>query len=252
MEDSDHPFLSCVCLTYNRPKCVDSILACYQAFDWPISRRELIILDDGGLHRTQQGSGWRLVTAAQRFSTLGEKRNFATTLVARDCWAIVVMDDDDIYLPWTLRAHFFALAQAGWSRPSQVYHAKGDSLHLANTGGLYHASWAFRRDVLTRVGGYPQINNGEDQVLAASLMAAGVSVMDPISAFPPFFILEFETGYPHLSLMDNETGWSQMQSLRDKLHGHLNSEPRTVTPQWRKDYIKMARQAIAQGQPSLE
>ncbi len=248
MEDCDHPFLSCLCLTYNRPKCVDSILACYQAFDWPISRRELIILDDGGLHKPQQGAGWRLVTVAQRFSSLGEKRNFAMSLVADDCWAIVVMDDDDIYLPWTLRAHFFALAQAEWSRPGQVYHAKGDSLHVANTDGLYHASWAFRRDVIIQAGGYPPMNSGEDQVLAAKLMAAGVSVMDPTSAFPPFFILEWETGYPHLSLMENETGWSQMQSLRDDLQNDVNSELRTVTPQWRKDYINMARQVIAQRQ----
>ena len=103
----------------------------------------------------------------KRFPTLGEKRNAAAALVADDVEALAVWDDDDLYLPWALSASAAALAQAAWSRPSLVLHLQpGKGLRQHQTGGLFHGGWAYRRDVFRQCGGYPALNNGEDQALA--------------------------------------------------------------------------------------
>ncbi len=183
--------IAAVCCTYLRPVQLGHLIHCFLKQDYPARLRELVILDDAGQYESLSGPGWRLVSTPRRFAALGQKRNAAARLVSPDADALAVWDDDDLYLPWALRASAAALREASWSRPSVVLHSNPDgSLRQHLTGGLFHGGWAYRREAFEAVGGYPpEMNNGEDQGLAARLKAAGATEADPVAlGYRPFYI----------------------------------------------------------------
>ncbi|MBN2476894.1 MAG: glycosyltransferase family 2 protein [Pirellulales bacterium] len=192
--------IAAVCCTYLRPVELGRMIRCFELQDH--AARELIVLDDAGQYDNQRGDRWRLISTGRRFPSLGEKRNAAVALVADDVEALAVWDDDDLYLPWALSASAAALRIAPWSRPSLVLRPQRDgSLRQHATGGLFHGGWAYRREALRQVGGYPAVNNGEDQALAGRLERAGLESADPIAwGGRPFYIYTWGTGW-HLSGM---------------------------------------------------
>lgn len=193
--------LAALCCTYLRSNVLGQLIESFLRQDYPRELRELIVLDDAGQYDNQQGEGWRLVSVPRRFHSLGEKRNACAALAAPDAEGFLVADDDDIYLPHWFSASAKALRQAEWSRPSLVLLEEGDGLKEAETGGLYHGGWAYRRRAFYRVRGYGPLNNGEDQDLAGRLAAAGTSTCDPCDFAPPFYIYRVANGGYHLSHM---------------------------------------------------
>ena len=186
--------ITVVCITYNRPRQLGQMIRCFERQDY--ASRELVILDDAGQYDPTEGFGWRLVSTSERFSTLGEKRNAAARLVSWDTEALAIWDDDDLYMSWALRASVTALKHADWSRPSLVLHPRPDGLlQQHRTGGLFHSGWAYRRDLFDRSGGYPAINNGEDQGLAERFDRLGAVEADPVAlGFRPFLIYPWSGG----------------------------------------------------------
>ncbi len=195
--------IAAVCCTYLRPVQLGHLIHCFRKQDYPARLRELVILDDAGQYANESGDGWRLVSTAERFATLAEKRNAAARLVTPDTEAVAVWDDDDLYLPWALRASAAALQKAPWSRPSVVLHPNPDgTLRQHRTGGLFHAGWSYHRAAFEAAAGYPpELNNGEDRGFAARLKAAGVTEADPVAlGFEPFYIYRWgNAGRWHLS-----------------------------------------------------
>ncbi len=208
--------IAAVCCTFLRPKQLGHLIRCFERQDYPPELRELVILDDAGQYDDQRGDRWRLVSVAWRFPSLGEKRNAAAAMIEDDTRAIAVWDDDDLYLPWALRASAEALRIAPWSRPSLVLHPRTDArLAQHRTGGLFHGGWAYRRDTFDGVGGYPPRNNGEDQALAARFAESGVESADPCElGFRPFYIYPWG-GRWHLSGM-GRSGYERLGALRAK------------------------------------
>ncbi len=208
--------IAAVCCTFLRPKQLGYLVHCFLKQDYLAEKRELVILDDAGQYDNQEGHRWRLISAPNRYPTLGEKRNAAAALVSEDVEALAVWDDDDLYLPWSLRACAAALKLAPWSRPSLVLHPQKDgSLRQHETGGLFHGGWAYARDVFQQVGGYPAENNGEDQALARRLKRAAVEEADPIGlGLKPFYVYRWGTGDGwHLSGMGPD-GYCRLGGLR--------------------------------------
>lgn len=208
--------IAAVCCTFLRPRQLGQLIHCFLAQDYPADRRELVILDDAGQYDNQQGDGWRLVVSNRRFASLGEKRNAAARLVADDVEALAVWDDDDLYLPWALRASAMALQHAPWSRPSLVLHSQPEGdLKQHRTGGLFHGGWAYTRDAFHAAGGYPAMNNGEDQALGRRLERSGVTEADPLAlGFKPFYIYRWgNEACWHLSNMGDE-GYRRLGNLQ--------------------------------------
>ena len=193
--------IAAVCCTFRRPEQLGWMIRCFERQTYV--NRELLVLDDAGQYDTQQGNRWRLVSARERFASLGEKRNAAAAMVSDDVEALAVWDDDDLYLPWALQASVAALNEADWSRPSLVLHPRPDGqLQQHRTGGLFHGGWAYRREVFRRVGGYPSINNGEDQALAQRFEQARIRQFDPLGPnTKPFYVYCWQNGGWHLSGM---------------------------------------------------
>ncbi len=197
--------IAAVCCTYLRPVQLGYMVRCFELQDY--DDRELVILDDAGQYDNRQGNRWRLISTDRRFSTLGEKRNAAAEMVSDDVEALAVWDDDDLYFPWALRASVEALRHAEWSRPSVVLHPQPDGrLRQHRTGGLFHGGWAYRRDAFQKAGGYPAMDNGEDQALGGRLRGQGTRETDPMQwGFEPFYIYPWVTDATrHLSGMGTE------------------------------------------------
>lgn len=222
--------LAALCCTFRRPHTLGQLVESFLRQDYPAELRELVILDDAGRYENQSGDGWRLVSIPSRFRSLGEKRNACAALTSPDVDGFLVADDDDIYLPHWFSAQAEALKQADWSRPGLVLLEDGDALREAESDGLYHGGWAFRKETFYRVRGYGPHNNGEDQELAGRLNEAGAKYCDPCSFARPFYIYRYDNNSYHLSYMD-DTGY---RSLGD---GEVSKCQ--VQPGWFRDFSSM-------------
>ena len=222
--------LAALCCTFRRPHTLGQLVESFLRQDYPSELRELVILDDAGQYENQSGDGWRLVSIPSRFRSLGEKRNACAALASADVEGFLVADDDDIYLPHWFSAQAEALKQADWSRPGLVLLEDGDALREAESDGLYHGGWAFRKETFYRVRGYGPHNNGEDQELAGRLNEAGAKYCDPCSFARPFYIYRYDNNSYHLSYMD-DAGY---RSLGD---GAVSKSQ--VQPGWFRDFSSM-------------
>ena len=198
------PKFACLCCTFLRPSQLSNSVACFEALDYPLNRRELIILDDAGQYPQQpSGQGWQIISVKRRFATLGEKRNALSSFASSDVDAYAVWDDDDAYLPWTLQAHAWALSNgAECSAPSVILNEVHTEKRFAYHGakGLFHAAWCFTRESFRSVGGYPWKSSGEDQCLGGALARRLTRTSDPTEVWPPYFVHRWSTsGSWHLS-----------------------------------------------------
>ncbi|MEM6258484.1 MAG: glycosyltransferase [Planctomycetota bacterium] len=192
--DEQLPKLACLCCTYQRPQVLENAIESFLRQDYPKGRCEMIVLDDAGQYHPASYENWHIISMKRRFRTLGEKRNACAALSSPDVEGYVVWDDDDIYLPHTLRAHARALDQAEWSRPSLFLHEHIDGrLDARPTEGLYHGGWAFRREVFERHHGYAAVSAWEDAQLMRRLEHTGVSQADPCTLNGPYYVYRSET-----------------------------------------------------------
>jgi len=238
---SDFPKLACICCTYARPRLLAEAVQSYLLQDYPADRCELIILDDAGQYVSQSHTSpktWHLVSTARRFRTLGEKRNASAALVSPDVDALVVWDDDDIYLPWTLRAHAEALHHAPWSRPSRVYFERDRTgrIDVQPSGGLFHPGWAFSVELFAQAAGYPFMQSGQDQGLAARFADLGADEADPLAfGFEPYLLYRWgSTGSWHLSALDKREGYARLGRYRPD-----GPTIERLAPCWSRDYRRV-------------
>lgn len=197
------------CITYKRPKQLAEMLWCFNRQDYP--HKELVILDDAQQYQSCCSKNWRLVSAPSRYRTMGEKRNACAELVSPDVDAIAIWDDDDLYLPWALSASVAALQHAEWSRPSVVLHPVPGSRNEVTqheTRGAFHAGWAYTRGLFERAGRYPEMQSGQDKVLAERMELAGAVISDPMPmGHKPFYIYPWpntrDEAMTHLSWLSN-------------------------------------------------
>lgn len=163
------PFLSAICPTYKRPELLANAVACWESQDYPLDRRELVILDDAGqFDDGQTGPGWRLVSRSARIPSLWEKFNELVRMTRGS--VIVVWEDDDVYLPWHLSAIADAWRQNYLCHPGMLACPQYQFLipgRIFTNCGLprgqvkeepqrtgHHGSWAYTRGLFQRVGGY--------------------------------------------------------------------------------------------------
>lgn len=205
--------LACLCPTYGRPRLLEHAIQCFLDQDYPADQCELVILDDAGQYECQEHSGpkpWRVISVPQRFWTLGEKRNAVAALASPDVEGYVCWDDDDIYLPWTLKAHAAALKRASWARPSAIIRErKTGTFELRPSKGIYHGSWSWTRELFQKVRGYPFMQSGQDQAIGAIFRKLRIPEANPLAlGFKPYYIYRWETAKTwHLSVKRGDEGY---------------------------------------------
>jgi hypothetical protein len=119
----------------------------------PAGRRELILIDDAGVLQNDSCGGWQIISIPRRFRSLPEKFNVIAGLVKGDI--LVVLEDDDIHLQHHISTHVRAMEGRLWSKPSFVLSSYTGRLEQEDATGRFHASVAFRREILDRNDGWP-------------------------------------------------------------------------------------------------
>lgn len=195
--------LCAVTCTYNRPQWLPRVIRCFEEQDY--GNAHMVIYDDGGQYQNQSGKNWTLVSRCEREPSLGAKRNKSIALavdIHPDLDAVLPIDDDDLFLPWHFSSAAAALANAEWSRPSQILtgtRVADQAIFQASytghrrdqrTNRLYHPAWAMRIGLVERAGGYPpHLSGPEDQGLMRAMEDLGATEADPIElGFAPSYI----------------------------------------------------------------
>jgi glycosyltransferase involved in cell wall biosynthesis len=156
--------IGCVCPTYKRPKLLGRAIHCFLRQSWKDSY--LVVLDDAGQYQPQTHQRWRLVSAPERYNSLGGKRLAGVQMLPDDCEGYLCWDDDDVYWPHAVEAVATALETHAWAQCRLVYETAGDNA-LAVTHALsvdpsgrnprfwgYGGCWAYRLKEFWDVGGY--------------------------------------------------------------------------------------------------
>ena len=191
-----------ICPTFRRSKMIPNVLAMWNRQDYPAADRHLIILDDGGTFDEQHGDNWSVITLPERVATIGQKFGQCCELArSHNPDAIVVWEDDDVYLPWHLSAAATTLGDHDVSCPSLVLADDGGGgLHESNAIGRHHGAWSFTVAAYDRSGGYPHIDDAFDFAFRQRLLDADCSIGDPISIAPISYVYRwFTTGYANWS-----------------------------------------------------
>lgn len=161
--DKQLPPVSCMCLTYGRPKLLEEAVYSFLLQDYE-GEKELVILNDCVKHYyVYDHPEIRIINHDQRFSSVGMKRNACVEYCRFE--HLFPWDDDDICLPHRLS---FSIKQL---RSQHRDFFKPNSAYIWNTGnitdlfrdGVIHAQSCFTKSLFSSIGGYPDINFGEDR-----------------------------------------------------------------------------------------
>jgi glycosyltransferase involved in cell wall biosynthesis len=98
-----NPFVSIICVTYNRRPFFPTFFQCIRNQDYPASRYEIIIVDDGS-DKIKDLVEKANIPQLKYFEvkdkmTLGKKRNYSHTLIDKRSKYITYFDDDDYHSP---------------------------------------------------------------------------------------------------------------------------------------------------------
>lgn len=174
------PFVSCLCPTYRSPDTLETVIECFRRQDYPIDRRELLILEDAQEIPSQSGDGWRLVQLPARANSLAEKYNTLARMSRGS--VIAVWEHDEFYAPDHLSRHVAAIQSTRDSLvlakdPKVWGDCHGWPPQLDGAGGRFHASLVFTRTLLDAVGGWPDTQERDfDLRLIAAMTARGKTV----------------------------------------------------------------------------
>jgi hypothetical protein len=208
--------LTAICPTFRRPKLIPGILEMWQAQEFPKADCSMLIFDDGQSFESQHGDNWRLISRPRRCPTLGAKfRETVSLAIAHGTDAIVLFEDDDLYLPEYLANHESILTDHDVSQSSSVWTDNGipDRRIEVKAIGSHHGSWGYTVDAYNRAGGYPaDVNHGFDFVLNDRFRAADCKIGRPSHVSP--YVYRWQTsGYP------NGSGWGRrIYEATEKCH----------------------------------
>ena len=101
-EELNRPFVSVLCVTFNRRPFIPMFLEMIRNQDYPQSRFEVIIVDDGtdpiqDIVEKEAMPNVRYIRVKEKMP-LGKKRNYANSLIDNRTKFIIPMDDDDVMM----------------------------------------------------------------------------------------------------------------------------------------------------------
>lgn len=194
------PLVTAICCTYGRLNRLQNAVAQFIAQDYPNKR--MVILNTFPRQRFHVfgpvGSCpiW-IVNDKERPGSIGECRNHAIELC--DDGILVTWDDDDIYHPKhlsTIAKHFTDGTEWVWL--DTMFFCEKDRISRIITGSPN--VFAFTKHAWRAVGGYQQVNTGEDRQFITQVMASGLKGTR-VKLSPPeiTFGYGWDTGDYHLS-----------------------------------------------------
>ena len=163
---TDLPAISCMCLTYGRPRhLVEEAVQSFLLQDY-LGEKELLILNDFDRQIFHYDHPQvTVVNLPVRFNTVGEKQNAAAALCRHDLLA--VWDDDDISL--LRQAELLRDPLRQWQEVLQgpFRFPSRQRCDRAADGGSLHVASLWHRSLFDEVGGYRHMGSGYDQEIEA-------------------------------------------------------------------------------------
>lgn len=152
---STMPLVSCITLTYNRlPNAkylLDETVESFLRQDYP--RKELIIVNDCPDQTIIfDHEEVKVINVPQRFATLGEKFNFAVR--ASSGQYLMIMDDDDISLPWRITMAVDRIGNDLYWQPETHWSLNDGALTFVDQRGKLPAKGIFARSLFDAIGGF--------------------------------------------------------------------------------------------------
>ena len=240
------PPVSCMCLTYARPRrLLEEAVWSFLNQDYA-GRKELLILNDFAPQTIVfPHPEVTVVNLSPRFRTVGEKRNAAAALCRHDLLA--VWDDDDIYLSHRLsysvsrydeRRRFF--------KPSKAF-MLNDGVVTGPKRALFHSGSMWHRSLFDQVGGYAHMNGGQDREIEARF-AAVIGTAKDYEAIQPseiYYLYRWSgTASYHLSGFGRGEDQVAGYARRALAEGAIESGPIVLNPHWEIDYAQLVAAAI--------
>lgn len=192
------PHICGVCCTYGRTKELSEAVACFHAQKYDGKKTLVIYNSLVNQSIIYEHPEVIVVNASIRPLSMGATRNEAIKHAPNDA-LLVVWDDDDRYTSGHLAnfARGFDMREHGWVRHSRQFHMEAGFLKSivygsANTVAFTKAAWA-------EVGGYNEMNTGEDQQFIGRITAKFPGVMVELADDELSFMYGWGQGIYHLS-----------------------------------------------------
>ncbi len=229
------PLVSCLCLTYARPRYLREAIWCFLQQDWP--NKELVVVNDHPepVHLDQPYPGVHVYNLPQRCSSLGAKRN-ASVRAARGDY-LCVWDDDDLSLPWRISEsmrHLLPMPDRWIYNPGKGWFSVSNR-NYSITENVYHCQVLMRRAAFDHAGGYSDMNTGEDADFERRI-PADRRVRYRAGAHELFYVYRWGIDVHHISGLGFDkpgqpTKWEQIAHLTSGKPGGG-----VITPGFERDY----------------
>lgn len=200
-------FVVALCPTFRHSRLLQNSLALWKLQTYPSDRRHLIIFDD------EDGAFNDIVTdeytylKVPRPATLPDKYHaMLQRALSMSPDAIVIWEDDDIYLPRYVEMHVNALRRNQYSKPEEIYtdcHPDSTFEHpLVNCEmgvGRFHSSQAFQTEFLLEIGAWPRTKRQDfDLQLISTATRAAKSMASPWGLVKEIqYVWCWHTGHAH-------------------------------------------------------
>ncbi len=224
----NHRFAYCLCPSYRKFTCLQTAMWLFQNQTYPYKR--MYILEDSGLVEHARISDIIIISTEKRFRNLPLKYQYLIDILKPELEpddAIIVWDDDDIYLEDFIERHMKVLEKFPVSAPSRsfIYYACA----LGYTGGFSgHGAMAFRAECLEKVPGWPITDIVEFDQLFVAELKKNFEFGDPCELGPPNFIYRWTLGVSgyHLSALGSGNVYRKL----DEVLGPKNGIARKLKP----------------------
>ncbi len=240
--------VSCICLTFNRPKHLDQMGLLQEAVesfakqDW--DDKELVVVNDTpGQELTCSVPQVKIVNLDERCKNLSEKIQIGIN--HSEGQYLTRWDDDDISLPWRLSLSMRKLIDSThnyrWGRPMHwkstnywwARKSKEQWLEIDRPGNT-HTMAVWSKWCLDRIGGYPQgFISGEDQAFDEALRNEGLEFGERLSLQDMYYVYRWGVSNRHLSGDANhERHWKNIGNEQ------IAKGSFVINPLWKHDYVR--------------
>lgn len=212
------PFVSCLMPTYGRSQLCAEAVACYELQDYPLDRRELVILNthDVPLAFDPLPDGVRIIRQPHYDRSLGELRTFL--MCEAEGELVQHWDDDDRRLPWSISQGVAGLIDkphvAAWKSSEHWFDHEGHSRSLARN--VCEPSITFRADVIRQLGYQTDCPTGQELLgVLTHLQSEGRFVERSMGPWASY-VYRWGQGIDHVSVGPTADWKARLKDWRSK------------------------------------
>lgn len=226
----DDIYFGCICATFNRPTLLPEAIESFLRQSY--KNAELIILDDSGTYKEQEGNRWKLYSHPERFTTLGAKHDYSIrNLISSRVNAIAIWDDDDISLPNRLEVLAEGLKKHDIVVPWRLTQmSENGEITIPYGGDFPIHNGAYRLDAYFELGGYSHdADNWEDLELWRRFVGTQKNIG---RVRENIYIVRHHHDIRHVSRCASMKEYQEIQGISEE-------KIDKITPHWEREYDKL-------------